>query len=227
MGYSVFPNRSFPGQEATLPAIGNVEAGVQYGIGGDEFTGVFVVPLIEDVEADVQYGANGTEFTGTLGAVIELGDVRLDQTAKIYNVQKSFKRYIIDNVNRIENIRVSFDKDLSPPQKQGVAYDSWLSVNFGSSLPDTVAIQMVRLVCCARKDTEADDLSQMVDVVMGYLTDITQTNKERRIPLYNISTWAIVGSMLVFIDSESGIQESTDGTKFKIINLTLKWGAKV
>ena len=149
----------------------------------------------------------------------------LDQTAKIYNVQKSFRKYLIDNVNRIGGVRVSFDKDITPPQKQGVPYDSWLSVNYGTSLPETVSMQMVRLACCTRKDKEADDLAQMRDTVMGYLTD-TDTGYQR-IPLYDVSTWTAVGSMLVYIDAESGVQEATDGTKFKLINLTLKWGSKV
>lgn len=50
----------------TLPAVGDVQSGVQYGGGGTEYTGTFAVPAEADVELNVQYGAGGTEFTGTL-----------------------------------------------------------------------------------------------------------------------------------------------------------------
>jgi len=53
--------------EVVYPAAADVESGVQYGDGGDEFTGTFVVPAEEDVENGVGYGAGGTEFTGTFG----------------------------------------------------------------------------------------------------------------------------------------------------------------
>lgn len=50
----------------TLPAVGDVDQGVQYGTLGTEFTGTLEQPAEADVKLDVQYGAGGTEFTGTL-----------------------------------------------------------------------------------------------------------------------------------------------------------------
>jgi len=49
----------------TEPGVANVEAGVQYGALGNEFTGVLSLPAATDVEAGVQYGGNGSEITGT------------------------------------------------------------------------------------------------------------------------------------------------------------------
>jgi len=141
-------------------------------------------------------------------------------------MQKSFKKYLVDNLNRIEGIRVSFDKDITPPTKQGVPYDEWVSVNFGETFPSNLTRQRIQLALCTRKDKEADALAQMRDIVVGYLTDAV--NGYRRVPLYEVSTWTVIGAMLVIIeDMESGIKEATDGTKFKLINLTLKWGSKV
>ena len=107
MGYSVFPNRSFPGQEATLPAIGNVEAGVQYGIGGDEFTGTFIEPGIENVKYLIKYGANGTEFTGTFG--IPQTEITYPGEGKAQNIKASLEKYIRDNIVLIEGLYVVFE----------------------------------------------------------------------------------------------------------------------
>jgi len=47
-----------------VPSVGDVEAGVQYGGDGTEFTGTFVVPAEDDVRLGSEYGESG-EFTGT------------------------------------------------------------------------------------------------------------------------------------------------------------------
>ena len=50
---------------ATYPAVGDVDNGVQYGPTGTDYTGTLVQPAEADVENGVSYGAGGTEFTGT------------------------------------------------------------------------------------------------------------------------------------------------------------------
>jgi hypothetical protein len=52
------------------PSVGDVEAGVQYGTNGTEFTGTFAVPAVADVKDGVFYGAGGVEFEGTLAGGI-------------------------------------------------------------------------------------------------------------------------------------------------------------
>lgn len=49
----------------TYPAVGDVDAGVQYGPNATDYTGTLEQPAITDVLSGVQYGAGGTEFTGT------------------------------------------------------------------------------------------------------------------------------------------------------------------
>lgn len=49
----------------TLPAVGDVQSGVQFGAGGTEYTGTFTSPSVGDVQSGVSYGADGTEYTGT------------------------------------------------------------------------------------------------------------------------------------------------------------------
>lgn len=149
----------------------------------------------------------------------------LDPTSQIANVQRSFKKYMVDNINRVEKIRVSFDMDLTPPEKQGVKFNKWLAVNYKTTTPKNVSMQMVQLACCTRKDAEGETLADFRDTVMGYLTDTT--NNTRRITLYD-SSWSKLGAMMVYIDNESGgPQRAEDGTKFWLISITLKWGAKI
>ena len=79
MGYSAFPDRAFPNIEVVYPAAADVESGVEYGDGGDEFTGTFTEPGVGNVESAVTYGGGGTEFTGTFGVPAE-SDVAKDVT---------------------------------------------------------------------------------------------------------------------------------------------------
>lgn len=148
----------------------------------------------------------------------------LDQTAKIANVRKSFKKFMVDNLNRIEGFWIMFDKDLSPAKNsQGDPLDKWISVNYLTSDPGNIASQMIRLFCCSRKDAEGVYLDAVRDTLMGYLR--SSGGGPGRVDLYN-SSMTKIGSMMVYIDSESGEFEAEDGTKFWPINITLKWGSK-
>jgi hypothetical protein len=155
----------------------------------------------------------------------------LDETAKITNVRKSFKKFMVDNLYGVEHIRISFDMDITPPVIQGVPAETWIAVNYGTSTPETISSQMINLVLCTRKDTEGQDLDQLRDTVMGYLTDTSRPHGLKNIPLYDVMSlpppWTQVGSMLVYLDAESGQQRADDGTKFWIISITLKWGSKI
>lgn len=72
MAYRFKARSTTPGQYrlaantlAQLIALTNIRNGIGRGDGG---TGTVTLPAEEDVEATVQYGAGGTEFTGTLAA---------------------------------------------------------------------------------------------------------------------------------------------------------------
>lgn len=56
------------GQPGTLtsPSQNDVEAGVQYGGDGTQYTGNLTLPSVDDVLDGIQFGANGTQFEGTL-----------------------------------------------------------------------------------------------------------------------------------------------------------------
>ena len=48
------------------PDVGDVRLAVEYGDGGDEFTGTLVLPAASTVLDGIGYGEDGTEFEGTL-----------------------------------------------------------------------------------------------------------------------------------------------------------------
>lgn len=67
------------GGSPVFPAVGDVDAGTNYGPTGTEYTGTLVQPAVGDVDAGVTYGASGTEFTGTL-VQPDVADVRSGTT---------------------------------------------------------------------------------------------------------------------------------------------------
>jgi hypothetical protein len=50
--------------EVVYPAVGVVSSGIDYGEGGTQYVGTFVVPVEADVRSGIDYGAAGIEFTG-------------------------------------------------------------------------------------------------------------------------------------------------------------------
>lgn len=153
----------------------------------------------------------------------------LDSTAREANLRDSLKKFFVDSLEIIEKLNLTFDKGLSVPKIQGTSIDKWVSINFKEIETDTVARHAIDIVCCSRKDTEGFILAQLRDKVMGYLEDKDQFDSIRRIPLYRSSateTWTKVGGIMVYPGIESMQMESEDGTKFKIINVDLRWAIK-
>jgi len=154
----------------------------------------------------------------------------LDSTARESNVRDSFKKFFIDNLYTSEHVKLTFDKGLAVPKLQGdISVESWIAVLFGPMYMGNVSEMTLQIYCCTRKDKEGYQLAHLRDKVLGYLTDISQDDGVRRIPLYksNETPWSQVGSMRVVVDMESGQMTAEDETKFKIISIRLKWGSKI
>jgi len=153
----------------------------------------------------------------------------LDATAREANVRDSLKKFFVDTLETIENISLTFDKGLSVPKIQGNSLDKWVSINFKEIETDLVARHSIDIVCCSRKDTEGFILAQLRDKVMGYLEDKDQFDSIRRISLYRSSAteaWTKIGGIMAYPGNESRQMEDEDGTKFKIINVDLRWAIK-
>jgi hypothetical protein len=156
----------------------------------------------------------------------------LDPTAREANIRDSVKKYFVENLSRTEGLPLTFDRSLATPVIQGDAesVDKWVSVNFGYLDADAFASMMLTIYCCTRKDAEGFKLAQLRDKVMGYLTDRTQTDGMRRITFYRSyesQAWDVIGGLLVQLDPESDQFEAEDGTKYKMLNVRLRWAAKI
>lgn len=151
----------------------------------------------------------------------------LDPTARESNVRDSLKKYFYDTIEKTKGYPISFDISLTAPKITGRLVDRWVTVDFEEISMGSLSSHSVRLFVCSRKDPEARTLLQMRDNVMGYLSDNTQTDGYTRIPLYrsNADPWTEIGSMVVILDPESPVIYGADNTKYKIINIRLKWGA--
>ena len=154
----------------------------------------------------------------------------LDETAKLANITNSLKKYFVDSLFTGESIQLDFDKsyqDVYAALPDRV--DQWLIVAFDTSVMDTLAELGFTIYLYSRKDPEAVNLFVLRDKVMSYLIDIAQTDGMARITLYD-AAWGIVGAAVIVLPT--GRQESSnfvakDGTKFRYISASLRWGAKV
>ena len=154
----------------------------------------------------------------------------LDPTARETNVRDSIKKFFVDNMS--PQYHIMFDKGLSKPSVQGTPseVDRWISVNFGQMDRGTLSEHQLRVYCCTRKDNEGFRLAQLSDAVMGYLSDTTATHGMKQIPLYRSyqdQAWSLIGGLLVqdVIESEQFVAD--DETKYKILNVRLRWSSKV
>ncbi len=155
----------------------------------------------------------------------------LDATAKEANVKDSIKKYFVDNIFRTKKIPLTFDKFLNVPKIQSREVDKWVNINWGPIEMDTLSSIKLDIFCCTRKDSEGFKLAHVRDTVFEFLTDNTQTHGMRMIPFYRSrqnEAWTKLQAMLItkpIIESQQ--IDAKDGTKYKILTCTLKWGAKV
>ena len=156
----------------------------------------------------------------------------LEASAREANVRDSVKKFFVDNVPTSSGIALSFDKGMATPRLQGqpIAITRWVSVNFGYMDFGTLSDIQLRVFCCTRQDNEGFRLAQLRDTVMGYLTDIDQTDGMCRIDFYRSyqnQAWELIGALLVQDVSESGQFEADDETKYKILNVRLRVASRI
>ena len=155
----------------------------------------------------------------------------LDNTAKEANIQDSIKKYFVDNLYRTDGIALSFDKSIAVPKLTGQprTVTRWVNIAIGSIDMGYLAEIVLNIYCCTIKDNEGFRLAHLRDIVIDYLSDRTQTDGMRRIPLYRSyadQEWTKIGSMVVQEIIESDRIIADDETKYKIITARLRWGCK-
>ena len=156
----------------------------------------------------------------------------LDATAKEANVRDSIKKYFVDSLSTTEGLNVSFDRYLSTPDIRSKATDRWVTVNFGPLNMDVMGSHMLNIYCCTRSDGEGFKLAQLRDKVYKYLVDNTKTDGMARIAFYRSradGNWTLLdgGFVVQHPVIESQQYEADDGTKFKILTVTLRFSSKV
>lgn len=153
----------------------------------------------------------------------------LDPTAREANFRDSIKKYLVDNIYTVEGIPLSFDKSLAAPNIRGREVDKWVVVHWGFFDRTDFSSYTINIYCCTRKDNEGFKLAQLVDTVVGYLSedDVNATNQLKTITLYQSQTWTNIGGMIVQDVNESGEIEAEDGTKYKLITPRFRWATKI
>jgi len=148
----------------------------------------------------------------------------LDSTARKANFYYSLKKYIIDNIVRVEGVHAIFDRFLPPDD----SVDRWLSVTTGNLDRDTLSRYEFDIYCVTRKDLEGDRLSVLSDLVTGYfLGDTTKLDTLVRVPFYDAVTKQQNGSMVIYECKESDSSEAPDLSKFLILSITAKMATKI
>lgn len=152
----------------------------------------------------------------------------LDSTLKEANVVTSIKKFFADTFETGLAKKLLFDVGLSTPDVlNDASITEWISVKVGGIDLETLSSVPVLVYLCTRKDAEGFVLSTLRDTVLEQLIDSDKTDGRKRIPLYDIGTWTEVGGMVVSVEPDSENMTADDGTKFKIMMLQLRWGAKI
>ena len=157
----------------------------------------------------------------------------LHATARESNIIDSIKKYLSDNLETTESIALTFDVALSSPKIQGRAVDRWVSCDMGVINLDSWSEANFELFLCTRRDNEGFRLAQLRDTVMGYLTNSGSPGDGKiSIPFYQSSSapsanWTLLGGLLITDVIESRRMKAPDETKYKILTVRLRFGAKV
>jgi hypothetical protein len=154
----------------------------------------------------------------------------LDPTAREANFMDSIRKFFVDEVETANGILVTFDTFFDAPKFKNREHLRWLSVNLGLMNRGFLSEISLDLFCCVREDPEGFRLAQFSDLVMGLLSDTTQTDGMKRIPFYRSyadKAWELLGQFLVIdvIDGERNTAE--DQTKYKQLTVLLKVASKV
>lgn len=139
----------------------------------------------------------------------------------------SVRKYFTEQLEGLRGKPVYFDRQYSiPKDAQGNELTNWVVVGFNGIDIDTISTGMLEVICFSRKDEGGIVLSDLRDTIVDMMIDEDMPDGCRRIP-YIDATHAQVGGMIGFIDTkDSGVQYGADGTMFKILHLSLKWGTK-
>lgn len=154
----------------------------------------------------------------------------LDPTAREANFMDSVRKFFVDNIETGEGITVTFDTFFDIPKFTNRDRTRWLSVNIGPLDRGFLTELSLDLFLLQREDPEGFRLAQFGDLIMGYLSDIDETDGMKRIPFYRSyadQPWTLIGALLVIDVIEGDRDTAKDQTKYKQLTVLLKVASKV
>ena len=144
----------------------------------------------------------------------------LDETCKEANFQRSILKYLVDNLKTALSIDVIDDPSIPTPTLVGSGMSKWVRPIYGSMDLGNVSSADLELHCCTRKDVGRIEATALRDTVLGLFANTP-------IPLYNVTTWAVIGHMYSIILPSPGNYVEEDSTKADVLAIRLKWGAVI
>jgi len=152
----------------------------------------------------------------------------LSPVSRDTDLKRSLKKYFLDNLETTESLPLFFEELSETPSVNGIKLLKWVVITFGRGDLGPVSERQVSLDVYTRNDSEGDELSSLIDTIMGYLLDEDSTNGLATIPFYDTSNipWVVVGGIIPFLQPALNEMEGEDGIRFKAINLLCKWGGK-
>lgn len=158
----------------------------------------------------------------------------LDNTAKLTNVWQSFKKFLYNNLFTIEGIPIYYHAGI---ELHATGNDTkWLQASLLPNNLEQFQYQEILIVCATKNDSDGENLYNLRDTLLKYLTDPESANgfRIRMIPIYEISgsgtTRAdneIKGYMEIIRLRQGAESEASNQIKFIPINLTYYFEAKI
>jgi len=146
---------------------------------------------------------------------------------KITNIWRSTKKYFVDNLQTAQSIPVYFEREFVDFKTEiENAIKQWVIVdNDGVSHFGSTTNMFLTIYIHSRDDSEGTELYKLRDKLIEMLTDVTDTDQIRRMPLFDTEQdpWVEEAQGLLFLQDESPMYYSDDGTLFKSIKVTLRW----
>ncbi len=154
----------------------------------------------------------------------------LDATARETNFRDSVRYYLINSIKTTEGIDVTFDTSLKKPDFTDKKVVRWVAVKWGPFEMDTMSTAIVEIKPSTRQDNDSWRLTNLRDIVMGYLID-TVNGMGKKIPFYQsapggVGNWTRIGGIVVQDVIESLENTAEDGTKFKTLTTRMRFASK-
>lgn len=160
----------------------------------------------------------------------------LDQTSLLKNIKGSIRKFLYENLTVIEGIDITFDRsfEFHSDTSGGINKNAkrWIDFTLLNNDLEQTQKQDLKLTCAARGKTADDDLIDLRDLLIKYLTDPDSTNgfKTRRIILYNVAdenNLIEVGNIMLLNLQQSASFRLSDNTKYMIVTVEMLYDSKI